>query len=115
MDSRFVDFGIMEQDEFKQIYATPHGTFCHRMWIDVQRAFCFKKIRWDIYKARNITKSELAEFVNRYFVYEGTISDKDLLHYFGMNPTEELKKILELLNKLDNDTECAICAWFFPG
>jgi len=116
MDSRFVDFGIMVQDEFKEIYGTPYGSFCSNMYFDVRRAFKFEDTSWQSSIARNLTKEELLSFIKSYFKRDlSDVDDAFIKNYYGMNPNEEIQKIIELYDKLDENTECAVWAWFTPG
>jgi hypothetical protein len=116
MDTRCVDFGIVEKEKINWIYSVPYGAFCDQMYFDVQRAFLFEDETWQSAIARGIIRENLLNFIKSYFERDlSSVDDAFIRNYWRMNPNEEMQKIIELYEKYDDNTECAVWAWFVPG
>ena len=115
MDDRHVSLGVVEKGKVEWIYSIPFGALSSNMYFDVQGVFKFKEQSWQSHIARGITKDDLLNFVSSYYQIHISTTSYYSIGHVKINLKEEMKKIIELYDKYDDNIECAIWAFFVPA
>ena len=117
MDDLYVDCGYMEQGEYSCVADFPCGKSGRDLYwhlLSNRSPFVFESITWQEDRAYGITKDKLKQFISEYYKFH-PISLNDCSLMYGRDIQQDLPKLIEAVEKINENAECCIRTFIVPG
>jgi hypothetical protein len=117
VDDLYVDVGYMNQGKYECIEGFPighSGRYLYRYLLSGKSPFNFQDVTWQEQRAYGITKDELKQFISDYYEANPiSLDDRGIM--FGRDIQKDLPRLIEAVDKLDENGEYCIRAFVVPG